>query len=268
MSIQLQENETMIKINFIFIIIALSFANAEDDKGLSHFKKGEFDKAIQYYESTLGQGGSEDKAHFGIGTSALSQGNVEMAMDAFERALNTEDDALKAKAYYNMGNALFNAKRNEESLAFFRKALELNPDDTDAKYNYEMIRYQAQENQEQQQNQDSNSEQSEDQDKQDQQKQESENKEEGDQKENQQKSEDDQKQDEGEQKESESQNGQNDQDENSEEQSPAKQDETSAEEMEDLRNAERILDALKEDEKILQKRQMARVKSRKLEKDW
>lgn len=225
----------------------MSFAIAED-KGLSHFKKGEFDKAIQYYESTLAKGGAADKAHFGIGTSALSQGNVEMAMDAFERALNSEDDALKAKAYYNMGNTLFNMKRNEESLAFYRKALELNPNDTDAKYNYEMVRYNPQENQEQQENQ--NSKKNEDQEKQDQQKQDSE------------------KQDEEEQKENESQNDEQNQEENSEEQSSAKQDETSSQEKEDLRNAERILDALKEDEKILQKRQMSRVKSRKLEKDW
>ena len=240
----------------------MSFAIAED-KGLSHFKKGEFDKAIQYYESTLAKGGAADKAHFGIGSSALSQGNMEMAMDAFERALNTEDDALKSKAYYNMGNTLFNMKRNEESLAFYRKALELNPDDKDAKYNYEMVRYNPQENQEQQQNRDSKSEEN-----QDQQKRNSEKQEKGEQQKNPNNSEDDLKQDEEEQKENESQNDEQNQEENSEEQSSEKQDETSSQEKEDLRNAERILDALKEDEKILQKRQMSRVKSRKLEKDW
>jgi hypothetical protein len=36
----------------------------------------------------------------------------------------------------------------------------------------------------------------------------------------------------------------------------------------DRMNAQAILDALKEEEKIHQKRQIARAKSKKLEKDW
>ena len=36
----------------------------------------------------------------------------------------------------------------------------------------------------------------------------------------------------------------------------------------DLKQAESILDALKQDEKIMQKKQISRAKSRKLVKDW
>ena len=36
----------------------------------------------------------------------------------------------------------------------------------------------------------------------------------------------------------------------------------------DLKQAESILDALKQDEKIMQKKQISRAKSRKLAKDW
>ena len=65
-------------IRFIFLIVtsALTFVFAED-KGLTHFKKGEFDKAIAYYESALAEGASSDKAHFGIGTSELNKGDME-----------------------------------------------------------------------------------------------------------------------------------------------------------------------------------------------
>ena len=40
------------------------------------------------------------------------------------------------------------------------------------------------------------------------------------------------------------------------------------EKAQDLKQAESILDALKQDEKIMQKQQIARAKSRKLAKDW
>ncbi len=39
----------------------------------------------------------------------------------------------------------------EESIAFYRKALELNPNDEDAKFNYELAKYVAQQQQEQEQ---------------------------------------------------------------------------------------------------------------------
>ena len=40
------------------------------------------------------------------------------------------------------------------------------------------------------------------------------------------------------------------------------------EKAQDLKQAESILDALKQNEKIMQKQQIARAKSRKLAKDW
>ena len=40
------------------------------------------------------------------------------------------------------------------------------------------------------------------------------------------------------------------------------------EKQQDLQNAQAILDALKKDEKVNQKRQMVKARSKKLEKDW
>ena len=44
--------------------------------------------------------------------------------------------------------------------------------------------------------------------------------------------------------------------------------ENAKEENQDRLNAQAILDALKDEEKINKKRQIARMKSKKLEKDW
>ena len=42
-----------------------------------------------------------------------------------------------------------NQQKMEESIAYYRKALELNPNDDDAKFNYELAKYITQKKQEQ-----------------------------------------------------------------------------------------------------------------------
>ena len=52
------------------------------------------------------------------------------------------------------------------------------------------------------------------------------------------------------------------------EQQQQEQEASEEQKTQDLKQAESILDALKQDEKIMQKQQIARAKSRKLAKDW
>ena len=75
----------------------------------------------------------------------------------------------------------------------------------------------------------------------------------------------DQEQQEEEEKEEEQQEKQ---EQNPEQQASQKQKDSEQEKSQDLKQAESILDALKQDEKIMQKQQIARSKSRKLAKDW
>jgi tetratricopeptide (TPR) repeat protein len=163
---------------FIFVFAGLVFAQ---DDGLKAYRNGDYEHARQYYESILEEKDEDDAAQFGLGTTAFQQQDFQGALDAFQWVLETEDKELRSKVYYNMANTLVNQKMNEEALALYRKALELNPEDKDTKHNYEMLRYQQQQ---------------------------------------------------------------------------------------DQQHAQAILDALKKDEKVNPKRQMAKVLSKKLEKDW
>ena len=121
----------------------------------------------------------------------------------------TNNNLIKSKAYYNLGNTSYKINKKEEAIAYYRKALELNPNDKDAKYNYELLKYQP----------DPPNEENQDQEQQEQEQQE--------------------------------------------------QEQLSEEEKsQDLKQAESILDALKQEEQIMQKKQIARSKSKKLAKDW
>ena len=228
------------------------------DKGIDYYNNNEFEKARQYYESVIMDRNDDPAANFGLGSTAFQQQDYAAAMKGFETALGTDNNELKSSAYYNMANILAQNQRLEESLAFFRKSLELNPSDLDAKINYELIKFQLQQqqqNQDQNKNQDENNnddEQTGDQKQQDKQQQEQ-----------------NAKNDSSDEEESEQQSNQNeDQQEDQSQQQQQDMAENGQQESQDKQNAAAILDALKKDEKINKKQQMSLTKKRKLEKDW
>ena len=248
------------KVLFKFFLLFFVSISIGADKGIDHYNNNEFEKARQYYESILIDRNDDPAANFGLGATAFQQQDYAAAMKGFETALGTDNDKLKSSAYYNMANILAQNQRLEESLAFFRKSLELNPSDLDAKINYELIKFQLQQ-QQQQQNQDQNKNQDEN-NKDDEQT--------GDQKQqDKQQQEQNAQNDSSDEQESEQQSNQNeDQQEDQTQQQQQDIAENEKQESQDKQNAAAILDALKKDEKINKKQQMSRVKKRKLEKDW
>ena len=238
------------KISKIFIFCCfLSFCLSQD-KGLEFYQNQEYDEAKGYYENILLERGDNAQAHFGLGASSYQQGDIEVAKEGFQESLKTSDNNLRSKAFYNLGNTFYKNNKTNEALSFYRKALELNPNDKDALFNYEYLKYQKKPPEKDKDNQEQKDQEQKDQEQKDQEQKEEEQKEE-EQKEEEQKEE--------EQKEEEQQGQEKQQD---------KMDSSNEEKDQDLTQAESILDALKQDEKIMQKKQISRAKSRKLAKDW
>ena len=227
------------------------------DKGKKAYEEGHYDEARVYYEHVLKNRKKDDGAQFGLGVTAHQQKDMETAARALNNAMNSDDKSLASKAMYNLGNMFRDQQKMEESLALYRKAIELDPTDEDAKVNYELLK-QVLQQQEQQQQDKQNQEQ--DQEKQDQQKQDQDSEGQNEQnknQDNQEKGEDQQQSQSEKEKEKKEQ-----------QQSQAKKDETQDQKTDKQMQAEAILNALKDQEKINQKRQIAKSKSRKLEKDW
>ncbi len=221
------------------------------DKGKKAYEEGHYDEARVYYEHILKNRKKDDGAQFGLGVTAYQQKDMETAARALNNAMNSDDKSLASKAMYNLGNMFRDQQKMEESLALYRKAIELDPTDEDAKVNYELLKQVLQQQEQKQQEDKQNQEQ--DQEKQDQQKQDQDSEGQDEQnknQDNQEKGEDQQKQQEDQQ------------------QSQAKKEEMQAQKTDKQMQAEAILNALKDQEKINQKRQIAKSKSRKLEKDW
>jgi len=238
------------------------------DKGKKAYEEGHYDEARIYYEHILKNRKKDNGAQFGLGVTAYQQKDMETAARALNNAMNSNDKSLASKAMYNLGNMFRDQQKMEESLALYRKAIELDPTDEDAKVNYELLKQVLQQQEQQQQEDKQNEEQ--DQEKGDQEKGEDQQKQDQDSEgqDEQNKNQDDQEKGEDQQKNEQQSQSEKEKEKKEQQQSQAKKDEKQDQETDKQMQADAILNALKDQEKINQKRQIAKSKSRKLEKDW
>jgi len=223
-------------------------ALSEDDARKS-YENGQFDEAIRKYERILTKHPDWEEAHFGKGAALYKTDRIDDALREFEMAIPSKNPIRKSAALYNMGNALLKSNRLEESLKFYKRALELNPQDYDAKHNFELVRQMMQQQEQQPQQQDQS-------DKQDQQ--------------NQQKSEQ-QNQDEKQDRQNQQKNEQQNQDEKQDQPQQPQQDppQQRREQQKSQEEAAQVLDALKDKEKkMMQERIKTKYSGIKKEKDW
>src|SRR4029077_6379045 len=105
--------------------------------------------------------------HFNAGTAAYREKKFDEAAKEFDAALTAPDLKLQGLSYYNRGNTLFHlgqqnpdpTKKTETwkgALKDFESSLKLNPQDADAKHNYEFVKKRLEELKQQQQKQDKN----------------------------------------------------------------------------------------------------------------
>jgi len=265
----------MIKKQSIFLVIVLSVIFPQD-RGQSHYDKKEFDKAQSYYENILLKRENDLSAHFGLGASAYQQKDIERAVESFNQVMESDNQELQSKALFNMGNILHDQQKLEEALAFYRKSLELNTKDEDARYNYETVKQMLQQQQQQNKDQDKDKkeEKNDKEQNQDSQNQENENQENKDQSKKDQNNKQEEQNQNSEEKQDQKDQEQSKQNESEEQKEQEKQSSETGENKEgqpksdDRVQAEAILNALKDKEQINQKRQISRAKTRKLEKDW
>ena len=109
-------------------------------EGNELFAEEKYDQANLKYRDALLQDPDSPLIHFNIGDVLYKKRNYEEALKSYEKATASDDILLQSQAYYNMGNTLYRMGKLVESIQMYKKALELNPEDEDAKYNLEYVR--------------------------------------------------------------------------------------------------------------------------------
>ena len=66
--------------------------------------------------------------------------DYEKAFRLFESTAKKGDKELSAKSFYNLGNTAYKMGKLKDSVEYYKKALELKPNDEDTKHNLSFVR--------------------------------------------------------------------------------------------------------------------------------
>lgn len=138
-------------VTIIFLSIFL-MATALNDarRANSAFEQGNYAEAVQLYQQAISQDPDNSRLHFNLARALYELGQGDVAMEAYDRYKSLTDLPVERSfADYNKGRMLTDQENYQEAVEFFREALRNNPNDTDAKFNYELA-IQRQKEQEQQ----------------------------------------------------------------------------------------------------------------------
>ena len=249
------------KTNILFFLIFTALLNgliigqsrSVINKGVDKYEEGNFTEAEKNFKESIDDKFENYEGHFNLGDALYKQDKYEDALSYYKNALAlAETDEQKAQVFHNVGNTLLKSQKLDESIEAYTQSLKLNPKDPETKYNLSYALKQKQKQDEQDQNKDQNKDKKEDQDK---------NKD--------QNKEDQQKQDQNKDEENKDQQNQDDQKDQQEKDKQDQQQQQQPPPEISKEEAGRILNALKDDEKDIQKElRKQKGKKVKVEKDW
>ena len=273
--------KTSLIIALFLFIGATAYSQEEASKyiynGNNSYKSNNYKDAEIDYRKSLEKNPNSSIAKYNLANSLYKQGNYQEAMDKYKE-LSGENFSKRelSKVFHNLGNSLLEDKKYQESVDAYINSLKNNPKDEDTRYNLayarEMLRKEQQQDKNKDKNKDNKDKDGKNKDKQDQ---------------NKDKNGDKNKDQNGDNKDDQNKDKQNNQqgDKNNDKQNDKKdgkdgqQDENKTGDKDQAQNAqkpkiskkdaERILQAMMNDEKELQKKLIKlKSKSNKTEKNW
>ncbi len=136
---------------FVIFLCQVAFGAAP---GLDAYSNGKFEDAYGQFQQTLKshpQSRAEDKLQFDSGAAAYKLKDYSKALESFSQALLSRDTGLQSKGHYNLGNTLYERGEAEKSddkklsdwtnaLAHYEQTLKLEPQNREAKENYDYVK--------------------------------------------------------------------------------------------------------------------------------
>lgn len=133
---------------------------ASAGSALRDYERGKYRAAEREYRRLLKDRPDDARLHFNAGTAAYAAGEYAAATNHLEAATRATDPDLLGRVYYNLGNALYRLGEQagappltltnwHQALQHYQNALDLNPDDADARFNREFVQQRIEELQQQ-----------------------------------------------------------------------------------------------------------------------
>src|SRR5262245_48528338 len=112
--------------------------NREVEQGNAAMQAGKAEEALKHYDAAVARLPADPGAHFDRGTALFALSRFDEAGQEFLRATEAKDGALKAAAFYNLGNAFFKKDKFKEAVEAYKRSLALDGHDQRAKWNLEI----------------------------------------------------------------------------------------------------------------------------------
>lgn len=139
-------------IPIVFILLMLLFSGSplradsffnpggsKIEKGIESYNQDKIPEAIQNFETAENDFPEDPRIDFNKGTSLLKGGRAEEAIPYLKKSLDLPNDTQKSKSYFNLGKAYSAKGEKKKALDAYRKALDINPDLSEARQNIELL---------------------------------------------------------------------------------------------------------------------------------
>lgn len=137
------------KLILLLTLALVGFGVGDLERGNRLYREGRFAEAVEAYARALEDGNDSPVLRYNLGTALLALGRFEEAEEHLSEALDGVDPSVRERVYYNLGNRYLREGRSAAeperrrqlmgaAAESFRQALRLDPEDVEAKWNYEL----------------------------------------------------------------------------------------------------------------------------------
>ena len=104
------------------------------------YQAGAYDQALQGFVDKQVERPDDPALWLNIGNVHYRIKDYEAAQNAFQQAALSGAPEVREQALYNLGNCAFRQGKLQDAVELYKQALDLKPDDEDAKFNLEYVR--------------------------------------------------------------------------------------------------------------------------------
>lgn len=110
-------------------------------EGEALYQEKDYDQALTNFIDAQIESPEDARLKYNIANAHYKTKNYDEAIKSYlDVAATAQDISLEEKSYYNLGNCFYRQGKLSEAVEYYKKALDLDPEDQDAKFNLEFVR--------------------------------------------------------------------------------------------------------------------------------
>jgi Ca-activated chloride channel homolog len=121
-------------------------SSRKNTQGNELYRKKDYDAALEQYMQAQDGKNHQPELSYNVANTLYQQKKYPEATRELEKSLSAGNAGLNQKIYFNRGNSFYQMKQYPQAVESYKKALELDPKDRDAKFNLELALKRLQEN--------------------------------------------------------------------------------------------------------------------------